>query len=187
LPQEDLMVEPVVHDGEVVGELQLVPDAAWRALPYITNTLKYEEPAKSSAQGTTYQVRVTAQRPQPSAGILAALAALDRRKLLLLLVEAGGGRRLIGSLEEYVLLLTNTEGQNPATKSGVELRFEGEMSRRAPYYSGAVPVLSGVIPPAPTGVGFVEIRDRADRLMARVKVGTIVTITSGFRVSLSFK
>jgi hypothetical protein len=175
--------------GQVVGELKLVPDAGWRVLPYTTNTLKFEEPSKPGSQGTSYQVRVTAQRPQPTAAVLAALAALDRRKLLLLLVEAGGGRRLIGSTEEFVLLLTNTEGQSPATKSGVELRLEGETSRRAPYYGGAVPLL-GVAPAGtgpvvgPTPAGYVDIVNKKGRLMARVPAGTTVTISSGFRVVL---
>ena len=187
LPQEDLAAELVVEAGAVVGDLVLAPGAGWRALPYTQSTLKLDEQPKADRGGTSYQVRVSAQRPQPDAGVLAVLASLDRRKLLLLLVEANGGRRLIGSREEYVQLLAGTEGQHPGTRAGVELRFEGAATQRAPYYTGAVPVLSGppLAPPAGSG-GYVEIRDRKGTLMARVAAGTTVTVTSSFKVTLSF-
>jgi hypothetical protein len=156
-------------------------------LPYTPHTLKLEKTPKTERGVTTYQVRATAQRPQPSPDVLATLASLDRRPLLLLLVEANGRRRLVGSREECLLLSTSGEGQNPATKSGLELRFEGEVTRRAPYYQGAVPVLSGPALPAPAGVGgYVGIRDKQGGLMARVPAGTTVTIASGFRVVLSY-
>ncbi|MGI4760572.1 MAG: hypothetical protein ACRYF0_07700 [Janthinobacterium lividum] len=188
LPQADLAADLVLASpGLVAADLQLLPGAGWRALPHTQGTLKFEETPKLERGVTTYQVRATAQRPQASPAVLAALASLDRRPLLLLLVEATGGRRLVGSREEYVLLSTTGEGQNPATRAGVELRFEGAAARRAPYYTGAVPVLSGpaLAPPAGTG-GYVEIRDRKGLLMARVAAGTTVTITSAFKVTLSF-
>lgn len=75
---------------------------------------------------TTYQVRVSAQRPQPSPEVLASVVSLDRRPLLLLVVEANGGRRLLGSTEECLLLSTSGEAQHPGTKAGLELRFEGQ-------------------------------------------------------------
>jgi hypothetical protein len=189
LPQEDLVADPVLAGpGLVAVDLQLHPGAGWRALPYTQGTLKLEETPKTERAITTYQVRATAQRPQANADILAALASLDRRPLLLLLLEANGGRRLIGSREEFVLLTTTGEGQNPASKSGVELRFEGAATQRAPYYLGSVPVLSGAAVPtlASGGTGYVEIRDRKGNLMARVAAGTVVTVTSSFKVTLSF-
>ena len=188
LPQEDLVQDPIVGPAGITADLVLVPGAGWRALPYTQGTLKLDEQPKQERGGTTYQVRVTAQRPQPDAGVLAALAALDRRKLLLLLVEAGGGRRLIGNTEEYVQLLTSSEGQNPSTRAGVELRLEGTTTQRAPYYSGGAAVLSGTgVGPDPGGAGgYVNIVDKRGRLMARVPGGTTVTVASGFRVVLSF-
>lgn len=181
LPQADLLDEPPT------GDLVLAPGAGWRSLPYTPHTLKFDETPKQDRGVTTYQVRVVAQRPQPDPAVLAALAGLDRRKLLLLLIEAGGGRRLVGSREEYVQLLTTSEGQSPASKAGVELRLEGSTTRRAPYYTGAVPVLDGPALPPPAGAGgYVEIRDKKGVLMARVPAGTTVTVASGFRVKLSF-
>lgn len=188
LPQADLAADPLLASpGQVMADLQLLPGAGWRALPYTPHTLKFEETPKVERGVTTYQMRATAQRPQPNPDVLATLASLDRRPLLLLLVEASGGRRLVGSREEYVLLSTTGEGQHPGTKAGVELRFEGAAAHRAPYYTGAVPVLSGapLAPPAGTG-GYVEIRDRRGNLMARVAAGATVTITSAFKVTLSF-
>lgn len=189
LPQADLLADPVLASpGLVTADLALLPGAGWLALPYTPHTLKFEEPGKTERGVTTYQRRVTAQRPQPSPAVLTALASLDRRPLLLLLVEASGGRRLLGSTEEYVLLATSGEGQSPATRAGVELRFEGAAVQRAPYYTGAVPVLSGA-PLAPVtagGGGYVEIRDRRGELMARVPAGTTVTVSSSFKVVLSF-
>ena len=188
LPQADLAADPVLASpGLVAADLQLLPGAGWRALPYTPHTLKFEETPKVERGVTTYQVRATAQRPQPSPDVLATLASLDRRPLLLLLVEASGSRRLVGSKEEYVLLATTGEGQSPATKAGVELRFEGAAARRAPYYTGAVPVLNAppLAPVAGSG-GYVEIRDRKGNLMARVAAGTTVTITISFKVALSF-
>lgn len=189
LPQADLLTDPVLASpGLVATDLELAPGAGWRALPTTQNTLKLEETPKPERGITTYQVRVSAQRPQPNDSILTALASLDRRPLLLLLVEASGRRRLIGSTEEYLLLSTTGEGQNPATRSGVELRLEGSATRRAPYYTGSVPVLSGAAVPSAAGgpSGYVEIRDRRGNLMARVPAGTIVTITSSFLAKLSF-
>ena len=192
LPQADLLVDPVLASpGLVKADLQLLAGAGWRQLPYTQGTLKFEETPKLDRGVTTYQVRATAQRPQPSPEVLTVLAALDRRPLLLLLVEAGGGRRLVGSTEEYVLLATTGEGQNPATRSGVELRLEGEASHRAPYYQGAVPVLGGPALPAPAaggagGSGYVRIFDKKGQLMAQVPAGTDVTVASPFRVVLSF-
>lgn len=188
LPQEDLLTEPLALGGLIATDLQLAAGAGWRQLPYTQGTLKLDEQPKAERGGTTYQVRVSAQRPQPTAEVLAALAALDRRPLLLLLLEASGGRRLIGSKEEYVQLLTSGEGQNPASKAGLELRFEGAATRLAPYYQGAVPVLTGaaVGPVAGGSGGYVEIRSKTGELMARVPAGTTVTIKSGFRVKLSF-
>lgn len=188
LPQDDLAADPVLASpGLVATDLQLLPGASWRALPFTPNTLKLEETPKLERGITTYQVRVTAQRPQANADILTALASLDRRPLLLLVVEATGGQRLIGSREEYVLLSTTGEGQNPATKSGLELRFEGAATQRAPYYLGGVPLNTGAAV-APTGNagGYVEIRDKKGQLMARVAAGRTVTIASGFKVTLSF-
>ena len=188
LPQEDLLAEPQLVAGAVATDLLLAPGAGWRRLPYTPHTLKLDEQGKTTRDGTQYQVRVTAQRPQPSPGVLDAVASLDRRKLLLLLQEAGGGRRLIGSREEYVQLLTSGEGQSPASKAGLELRFEGSTTRLAPYYTGAVPVLDGaaLTPPAAGGGGYVEIVDRKGKLMARVPAGTTVTVSSQFKVVLSF-
>jgi hypothetical protein len=185
LPQADLAADPVLASpGLVAADLQLLPGAGWRALPYTTHTLKLEETPKTERGVTTYQVRATAQRPQPSPDVL---ASLDRRPLLLLLVEANGGRRLVGSREEYLLLSTSGEGQHPGTKSGLELRFEGAATRRAPYYQGAVPVLNGpALPPLAGTGGYVEIRDKKGNLMARVPAGTVVTIASGFRVVLTY-
>jgi hypothetical protein len=187
LPQEDLLAEPVVMGGAITVDLVLATGAGWRALPYTPNTLKLDEQAKDTRDGVQYQVRVTAQRPQPDPGVLAVLASLDKRKLLLLLVEANGGRRLIGTREEYVQLLASTEGQHPGTRAGVDLRLEGEASRRAPYYMGGAPVLGGgpVVAPPSTG-GYVVIQDAKGKLMAKVPAGTVVTIKSGFRVVLSF-
>ena len=185
LPQADLLQEPVVAGGQVVGDLLLAEGAGWRPLPYTPHTLKFDEQPKPDRGGTTYQVRVTAQRPQPDADILAALAALDRRKLLLLLVEVGGRRRLIGSAEEYVQLLTSSEGQSPAARAGVELRLEGQTTRRAPYYAGVVPVLGGGSSLAAPGT-LVRVVDKKGRLMAEVAPGTTITIASGFRVALTF-
>lgn len=189
LPQEDLLQEPLVVAGAITADLVLAAGAGWHALPYTQGTLKLDEQPTSGRGGTTYQVRVTAQRPQPDPGVLAVLESLDRRQLLLLLVETNGGRRLIGSREEFVQLLTSTEGQNPATKAGVELRLEGTTTRRAPYYTGALPVLGGTsLPPAPVGTGgYVDIRDAKGKLMARVAAGKTVTILSGFKVVLSIK
>jgi hypothetical protein len=188
LPQADLVADPVLASpGQVAADLQLLPGAGWRALPHTPHTLKFEETPKTDRGVTTYQVRATAQRPQASPDVLATLASLDRRPLLLLLVEANGGRRLVGSREEYVLLSTSGEGQSPANKAGVELRFEGAAVHRAPYYTGTVPVLSGpaLAPPAGSG-GYVELRDRKGNLLARVAAGRTVTITSSFKVTLSF-
>lgn len=186
LPQEDLAAEPVVADGAVVGDLVLTAGAGWRALPYTPHTLKLDEQPRPDRGGTLYQVRVTAQRPQPDASVLAVLESLDRRKLLLLLVEAGGGRRLVGSREEFVQLLAGTEGQHPGARAGIELRFEGLTTRRAPYYLGAVPVLGpGTVPGPPASAGgYVDIRDAKGRLMARVAAGKTVTIKTPFRVVL---
>lgn len=189
LPQADLLADPeLASPGLVSADLQLAPDAGWRQLPTTPHTLKLEETPKTTSGVTTYQVRVSALRPQPNESILTALAALDRRPLLLLVIEATGRRRLLGSSEEFVLLSTSGEGQNPATRSGVELRLEGSATRRAPYYEGRVPVLSGAPPPisASAGTGYVNIFDRRGKLMARVKAGTDVTITSSFKVTLSF-
>jgi hypothetical protein len=189
LPQADLLTDPVLASpGLITADLQLAPGAGWRALPTTPNTLKLEETPKTAAGVTTYQVRVSALRPQPNESILTALASLDRRPLLLLLVEATGRRRLIGSTEEYLLLSTTGEGQHPGARSGVELRLEGAATQRAPYYEGRVAVLSGAaVPPVAGGAsGYVEIRDRRGNLMARVPAGTIVTLTSGFRATLSF-
>ena len=192
LPQADLLADPVLASpGLVSKDLVLAPGAGWRPLLYTPNTLKLEETPKLDRGVTTYQVRATAQRPQPSPGVLTALAALDRRPLLLLLLESGGGRRLVGSTEEYVLLATTGEGQNPATRSGVELRLEGEASHRAPYYQGAVPVLGGPALPAPAaggagGSGYVRLFNKKGQLMAQVPAGTDVTVASPFRVVLSF-
>ncbi len=189
LPQEDLAADFVVEAGAVAGDLVLAAGAGWRALPYTPNTLKLDEQPRAERGGTTYQVRVTAQRPQPDAGVLAVLASLDRRKLLLLLVEANGGRRLLGSREEYVQLLAGTEGQHPGTRAGVELRFEGSTTGRAPYYMGAVPVLgSGAGPALPAGTGgYVDIRDAKGRLLARVAAGKTVTILTPWKVLLQIK
>lgn len=189
LPQADLLTDPVLASpGLVSADLELAPGAGWRALPTTQHTLKLEETPKTAAGVTTYQVRVSALRPQPNASILTALASLDRRPLLLLLVEASGRRRLIGSTEEYLLLSTTVEGQNPATRSGVELRLEGSAINRAPYYTGRVAVLSGAAVPADAAAasGYVEIRDRKGNLMARVPAGTVVTLTSSFKATLSF-
>jgi hypothetical protein len=174
LPQADLAADPVLASpGLVAADLQLLPGAGWRALPHTPHTLKLEETPKTERGVTTYQVRATAQRPQPSPSVLASLASLDRRPL--------------GSREEYLLLSTTGEGQNPATKSGLELRFEGTATRRAPYYQGAVPVLGGPALPPPAGAGsYVEIRDKKGNLLARVPAGTVVTVASGFRVVLSY-
>jgi hypothetical protein len=191
LPQEDLAQDPLVVAGQVVGELVLAAGAGWRALPYTPNTLKLDEQPKSDKQGNRYQVRVSAQRPQPSPGVLAALGALDRRRLLLLLVEAGGARRLVGSREEFVQLLTGTEGQNPATRAGVDLRLEGETTRLAPYYDGLVSVLGGGALGAATGgaapSGSVRVLDKKGRVMATVPAGHDVIIASSFQVVLSFQ
>jgi hypothetical protein len=188
LPQADLVADPVLATpGLVFADLQLLPGAGWRKLPYTQGTLKLEETPKLDRGVTTYQVRATAQRPQPNPAVLTTLASLDRRPVLLLLVEAGGGRRLLGSKEEYLVLSTTGEGQNPASKSGVELRFEGAAVRRAPYYTGAVPVLSGPALAAPTvasGGGYVDIRDSKGNLMARVAAGHTVRIASSFKVVL---
>lgn len=185
LPQEDLAAEPVVMNGAVVGELELVAGAGWRKLPYTPNTLKLEETPKTERGVTTYQLRVTANRPQPDPGVLAALEALDRRKLLLLLVEAGGGRRLLGNTEEYVQLVTSTEGQSPATRAGVELRLEGEASHRAPYYPGGAPLLTGgTVSAPPTATGYVDIIDANGNLMLRVAAGKTVKVLSSFLVKL---
>jgi hypothetical protein len=185
LPQEDLAEELLVVDGAVVGELVLAAGAAWRKLPYTPHTLKLEETPKLERGVTTYQLRVTAQRPQPAPGVLAALEALDRRKLLLLLVEAGGGRRLLGNREEYLRLLTTTEGQHPGTRAGVELRFEGEATQRAPYYLGSAPLLSGgTVAAPPTAAGYVDILDAKGNLLLRVAAGKTVKVLSSFLVKL---
>jgi len=181
LPQEDLAQEPLVQDGAVVGSLVLAQDAGWRALPYTPHTLKLDEQPKLDRTGTRYQVRVTAQRPQPDPLVLAVLASLDKRRLLLLLVEANGGRRLIGSKEEYVQLQAGTEGQHPGTRAGVELRFDGETTRRAPYYAGPVPVLSGGGLVTPAGGGYVRVFNRRGRLLATVPAGHDIIFTGGFR------
>ncbi|MGI4873389.1 MAG: hypothetical protein ACRYFX_19700 [Janthinobacterium lividum] len=188
LPQADLLADPVLSSpGLVAPDLSLATGAGWRPLPYTPHTLKFEETPKTERGTTTYQLRVTAQRPQPSAEVLAALSSLDRRPLLLLLVEAGGGRRLVGSAEEYVLLTTTGEGQNPASKSGVELRLEGSATRRAPYYTGAVPVLGGGKSlSAVSAAGYVRIQDAHGNLMASVPPGTVVTVKSRFKVVLSY-
>ena len=186
LPQADLVADPVLASpGLITTDLALLPDAGWLPLPYTLHTLKFEETPKLERGVTTYQLRVTAQRPQPSPDVLATLASLDRRPLLLILVEASGGRRLLGSREEYLLLSTTGEGQNPATRSGVELRFEGVAARRAPYYAGAVPVLGGkaLAPPAGSG-GYVEVVDAAGNLMLVVPAGRRLRVASNFKVVL---
>lgn len=183
LPQADLLTDPVLASaGLVATDLQLLGGAGWRPLPYTPHTLKLEETPKAEKGLTTYQVRVSAQRPQPNPDVLAALASLDRRPLLLLLVEAGGGRRLIGSTEEYVLLATTGEGQNPAMRAGLELRFEGTATRRAPYYKGAVPVLGGVslAPPAGSG-GYVRLLNRRGKVLATVPAGHDITLLNWFK------
>lgn len=185
LPQEDLLAEPRLQAGAIALDLVLASGAGWRKLPFTPNTLKFDEQGKASRDGTQYQVRVTAQRPQPSPGVLEAVASLDRRKLLLLLVEAGGGRRLIGSKEEYVQLLASGEGQNPASKAGLELRLEGSATRLAPYYLGVVPVLDGpAVPPVAGSGGYVDIRDKKGNLLLRVPAGRTVEVTSSFKVVL---
>lgn len=188
LPQEDLVAEPVVQNGAVVGNLALAAGAGWRALPLTPHTLKLDEQPKADRGGPRYQVRVSAQRPQPDALVLAVLASLDRRKLLLLLVETNGARRLVGSSEEYVQLLAGTEGQHPGARAGVELRFEGETTRRAPYYTGAVPVLSGgqLATPA-AGGGYVRLFNRRGKLLATVATGHDIIITTGFRFGFIIK
>ena len=187
LPQADLGAEPLVVGGAIVADLVLVPGAGWRRLPYTQGTLKFDETPKPDRGGTTYQVRVVAQRPQPTPAILAALELLDRRRLLLLLVEATGGRRLLGNREEYVLLTTTGEGQNPSSKAGVELRLEGSATHRAPYYVGGAPLLSGGAVPQPAGGGgYVQIFDNLGKLRAIVPAGTKVTVTSPFAFDLTY-
>jgi hypothetical protein len=184
LPQADLAADLVLASpGLISADLALLPGAGWLPLPYTPHTLKFEETPRLDRGVTTYQLRVTAQRPQPSPDVLATLASLDRRPLLLLLVEASGGRRLLGSREEYLLLSTTDEGQNPATRSGVELRFEGAASQRALYYTGAVPVLGGKALPPPAG-GYVEVVDAAGNLMVVVPAGRQLRVASNFKVVL---
>lgn len=61
LPQADLLADPVLASpGLVAADLQLLPGAGWRALPYTTHTLKLEETPKAERGVTTYQVRATA-------------------------------------------------------------------------------------------------------------------------------
>lgn len=181
LPQEDLAADVLVENGAVVGALVLAPDAGWRLLPYTPHTLKLDEQAKIDRSGSRYQVRVTAQRPQPDPLVLAVLDSLDKRRLLLLLVEAGGGRRLVGTREEYVQLLAGTEGQHPGVRAGVDLLFAGETTRLAPYYAGPVPVLSGGGLGTLPGGGYVRVFNRRGQLLATVPAGHDIIFTSGFR------
>ncbi|MDO7876010.1 hypothetical protein Q5H93_14800 [Hymenobacter sp. ASUV-10] len=188
LPQEDLVQEPVVVGGQVVGDLVLASGAGWRVLPHTRHTLKFDEKPKPERGSTIYHVKLQAERPTPTPAVLGALAGLERRRLLLLVQEHSGARRLVGSRDEYLRLLSASEGQHPGTHAGLSLELSGETTRLAPYYAGALVVLDGEAPGADAvGSGVVEVRDKAGRLMATVPAGNTLIITSGFRVALSIQ
>jgi len=188
LPQEDLRQEPIVAGGQVVGDLVLASGAGWRVLPHTAHTLKFDEKPKPDRGATMYQVKLQAERPTPTPAVLSALAGLERRRLLVLLQEHSGARRLVGSRDEFVRLLSSSEGQHPGTHAGLGLELSGDTTRLAPYYAGAMPVLDGEVPgAAAVGSGVVEVRGREGALLATVPAGHTVVITSGFHVTLSLQ
>uniref|UniRef100_UPI00286BC2F8 hypothetical protein n=1 Tax=Hymenobacter sp. TaxID=1898978 RepID=UPI00286BC2F8 len=189
LPVEDLLRDPVVVGGAVVGDLALRPGASWVELKLTQQTLKVAEVPKQGRSGTTYQVKVTGQRPQPTAGVLGGLEALDRRQLLLLVRQANGQLRLLGTRQAYLRLLAGTEGGSVATRAGVDVQLLGETPERGPYYAGALlvpgaPAASGA---APVAGAFVRVLDFQGNLMALVPAGKELVISSGFRVVLTIK
>lgn len=188
LPQEDLVQEPIVVGGQVVGDLVLASGAGWRVLPHTAHTLKFDEKPKPDRGATIYQVKLQAERPTPTPAVLGALASLDRRRLLVLLQEHSGARRLVGNRDEYLRLLSSTEGQHPGTHAGLGLELSGDTTRLAPYYSGSMPVLDGEAPgAAAVGSGVVEVRGREGVLLATVPAGSTLVLTSGFHVTFSIQ
>ncbi|WP_310391465.1 hypothetical protein [Hymenobacter sp.] len=184
LPVEDLLRDPVVVGGAVVGDLALRPGAGWVELKLTQQTLKVAEVPKQGRSGTTYQVKVTGQRPQPTAGVLGGLEALDRRHLLLLVRQANGQLRLLGTRQAYLRLLAGTEGAGVATRAGIDVQLLGETPERGPYYGGAF-APPGVAGPVPGTA--VRVLDRRGNVMALVPAGKDLVISSGFRVALTIQ
>ncbi|WP_210516406.1 hypothetical protein [Hymenobacter terricola] len=188
LPVEDLVLDPVVVNGAVLGDLALRAGAIWVELKLTQQTLKVAEVAKTGRHGTTYQVKVTAQRPQPTPGVLGGLDVLDRRRLLLMARQADGQLRLLGTRQAWLQLLVGTEGAGAASHAGLDVQLLGDTPERGPYYKGLFLVATAagtgnLTAPVP-GTG-VRVLDRLGNLMAIVPGGHDLIISSGFRVALT--
>lgn len=188
LPVEDLLADPVVMNGAIVGDLALRPGATWLELKLTQQTLKVAEVPKTDRHGTYYQVKVTGQRPQPTADVLGGFEALDPRPLVVLVRQANGQLRMLGTREAYLRLQAGTEGGGVAARAGLDVQLTGETPERGPYYAGVVPIPGGTaIIPIEAQVGSVRVLNFKGELMAIVPAGRDLVISSGFRVALSIQ
>jgi hypothetical protein len=178
-----------VAGGQVVGDLASRPGFQWQLLPLSPHTLKLTETPKDSRHGTTYQVKLQGERPQPTPNVLAAMAALERRPLVALVRQADGQLRLVGTREAPLRLLPAGQGQHPGTRAGLDLLLSTLTDALAPFYAGALSVggLDASAPVAPTGGGHVRVLNGRDQLQLVAPAGYDLIIEGPFRVELRLR
>ena len=174
-----------VAGGQVVGDLVAREGFQWQQLPLSPNTLKLTETPKDSRHGTSYQVKLQGERPQPTPAVLAAVATLERRPLVALVRQADGQLRLVGTLEAPLRLLPTGQGQHPGTRAGLDLLFSALTDALAPFYAGALRVggTDATAPVASAG-GAVRVLDGRNQLRLVVPAGYDLIIEGPFRTEL---
>ncbi|OUJ70179.1 hypothetical protein [Hymenobacter crusticola] len=186
LAVEEVLADPVVAQGQVIGDLELREGAGWHELKVTPGSIKFSEPPKANGRhGTIYPTKVTAQRGHPNAQTLYALDTMERRRYLVSVRDTSGRLRLIGNRQQYLTFAAGTEGSSPSARAGVDLSFTGDTLMRAPYYLGSFPLTSGGYVPVPSGpiTGSVELRTAGGRLLATVPAGKRIVLRSGFKLS----
>jgi hypothetical protein len=179
----DCLSAYTVTNGTVVGNLVLRAGSQWQQLPLTPLTLKLTETPKDSRHGTTYQVKVQGDRPQAAANVLGALETMGRRDVVLMLRQLDGQLRLVGSREEALRLLPTGSGQNPATRSGIDVLFSGTTTRLAPFYAGSF-VVGEIEVPAPEPETGIRVLDGHGTLRVVVPAGYDLIIQGPFRTDL---
>lgn len=172
-----------VAGAQVVGELVSTPGFEWQELPLSQHTIKLTETPKDSRHGVSYQLKLQGDKAQAPANVLAALESMTRRPVVVALRQHDGQLRVVGSPEAPLTLLPTGTGQNPATRSGIDVLFTGLATHLAPFYTGTL-LVAGANAGAVVATGSFRVLDGHGELRLVVPAGYDLVVQGPFKTEL---
>lgn len=124
---------PIFRNGQVTGDLQLLPGRTLKTGYATYETLEFSENSIPSPNGVYYEQEITGFAPGDAADMIDVISNMENNEFVVLIADARGQLRIVGGYGYPLIFLSDfTTGARRVDRKGFSFTFSAVAPFRAP-------------------------------------------------------